>query len=99
MNLLHRILLRNIYYRRFTEWTKATVLPGFGALSLYAIIASFIDEFTKGSLMNKASSLAYNFMLALFPGTIFLFTLIPYMPGKNFQVQLLGILSSIMPTN
>jgi membrane protein len=99
MNLLHRILLRNNYYRRFTEWTKATVLPGFGALSLYAVIDSFFEEFTKGSLMNKASSLAYNFMLALFPGTIFLFTLIPYMPGKNFQAQLLGILSSIMPTN
>jgi membrane protein len=99
MNWLHRIFLRNKLYRKFIEWTKLIILPGFGTLSLYAITVSFIGELTEGTVLNKASSLAYNFMLALFPATIFLFTLIPYMPVKNFQAELLRILSSIMPTN
>ncbi len=100
MRWLHRLLLLRVkYYRAFTEWTRSIVLPGFGNLSLYAVIVSLVNEFLEDSLLNKASSLAYNFMLALFPATIFLFTLIPYVPVKNFQAELLNVLYSIMPTN
>ncbi|HEY0246166.1 MAG TPA: YihY/virulence factor BrkB family protein, partial [Mucilaginibacter sp.] len=99
MNWLHRILLRTKPYRRFIEWTKSVILPGFGMLPLYSVLVNFINEFLYGPLLNKASSLAYNFMLALFPGTIFLFTLIPYIRIRNFQAQLLQILASILPTN
>lgn len=38
-------------------------------------------------------------MLAAFPGIIFLFTLIPYIPVRNFQDKLLETLSLIMPLN
>lgn len=38
-------------------------------------------------------------MLALFPATIFLFTLIPYIPIKHFQDQLLKIMEQVMPSN
>lgn len=99
MKWLHRLLSRIKLYRVFIKWTKATVLPGFGNLSLFAVTISLINEFLEDSLLNKASSLAYNFMLALFPGTIFLFTLIPYIPVTNFQGKLLEILYTIMPTN
>ena len=100
MNWLHRKLLRNShYYREFIKWTKSIVLPGFGTLSVYEIIATFVNEFLRGSLLNKASSLAYNFMLAFFPATIFLFTLIPYVPVKNFQPTLLKTLAQVLPTN
>jgi len=47
--------------------------------------------------MSKASSLAYNFMLALFPATIFLFTLIPYIPIHNFQQNLIDLIALILP--
>lgn len=36
-------------------------------------------------------------MLAIFPGIIFLFTLIPYIPIKNFQEKLLEFLSVVIP--
>jgi membrane protein len=38
-------------------------------------------------------------MLAIFPATIFLCTLIPYIPIHNFQKELLLILSTVMPSN
>ena len=38
-------------------------------------------------------------MLALFPATIFLFTLIPYIPIRHFQDNLLTLMSQIMPAD
>jgi len=98
MRWLHRLFLRIKIYRAFVKWTKSVVLPGFGNLSIYAVSISLINEFLEDSLLNKASSLAYNFMLALFPGTLFLFTLIAYIPVDNFQDKLLELLHTILPT-
>jgi len=97
MKWLHRFLRRFVFYRYLVECTKYIVFPGFSPISLYTVAVFFFDELSKGTVTNKASSLAYNFMLALFPATIFLFTLIPYIPIKHFQDNLLDILAQIMP--
>jgi membrane protein len=97
MRWLNRFLLQFNFYRQLTSWTRSIILPGFGPLSLYAVIVFFIEEFLQGSLVNKASSLAYSFMLALFPATIFLFTLIPYIPIHNFQDELLNLIALVLP--
>ena len=96
---LHRFLLRFKFYEYFLNWTKVLVLPGFHSLPLYTIAAFFFGEIKKESLVNKASALAYNLMLAIFPGIIFLFTVIPYIPIKHFQDKLLSVLETVMPTN
>src|ERR1700761_6044402 len=99
MRWLHRLLLRNSQYRKLVARTKTLILPGFGTLPLYDVITEFIDDFMDGTLPNKATSLSYNFMLAFFPAMLFLFTLIPYVPIKNFKFQLLQFVSTILPTN
>lgn len=99
MNKIHHTLLNFRPYFKFIEWTKQAVLPGFGKLPLYTVAVFFFQEVARESIINKASSLAYNFMLAIFPGIIFLFTLIPYIPITNFQEQLLGFMEMIMPEN
>lgn len=80
------------------EWSKTTVLPGFNELPLYTVISFFIQEIKRESILNKASSLSYNFMLAIFPSIIFLFTLIPYIPINNFQENLMEFLAIVIPT-
>lgn len=98
MNWVHRQLLKLRYYNLFVDWTKVYVLPGFSPLPLYTILVFFFKEIQKDSLVNKASSLAYNFMLAIFPGIIFLFTLIPFIPKRiGFQDQLMILLQLILP--
>lgn len=98
MNWLHRQLLHLAIYSRFISWTKVCVLPGFSPLPLYTVATFFLKEIGKDALINKASSLAYNFMLAIFPGIIFLFTLIPYIPKRiGFQDQLMVLLQLILP--
>jgi membrane protein len=99
MEWLHRFLRRFTFYRYLIECTKYIAFPGFKPLSLYTVAVFFFGEIKQGTLANKASSLAYNFMLALFPATIFLFTLIPYIPIKHFQDNLLSIMGQIMPTD
>ena len=97
MKKVHTKLLRFTLYERFIAWTKTAVLPGFGSLPLYTVSAFFFQEIRQESILNKASSLAYNFMLAIFPGIIFLFTLIPYIPVDNFQNQLMELLQFALP--
>ncbi len=99
MNWLHKFLLKFRPYYLLIEWSKVMILPGFSPLPLYTVASFFFQEIGKDSLINKASSLAYNFMLAIFPAIIFLFTLIPYIPISNFQDQLLTLIALVLPTN
>lgn len=99
MHKLHHKLLLLKPYDNLVEWSKSAIIPGFGNLPLYTVASFFFQEITRESILNKASSLAYNFMLAMFPGIIFLFTLIPYIPVENFQEKLLGFLEIVIPAN
>ncbi|MBL1409841.1 YihY/virulence factor BrkB family protein [Sphingobacterium faecale] len=97
MKKLHDSLLHIKPYDRFVEWSKTAVLPGFSNLPLYTVAVFFFQEIKREAILNKASSLAYNFMLAIFPGIIFLFTLIPYIPINNFQEGLMEFLAIVIP--
>jgi membrane protein len=100
MEWVHKQLLKIRMYALFIEWTKVCVLPGFSPLPLYTVASFFFKEIGKDSLVNKASSLAYNFMLALFPAIIFLFTLIPFIPKRiGFQKQLMDFIVLILPAD
>jgi len=94
---LHQILLKFRPYFLLVERTKTITLPGFSPLPLYTVASFFFQEIVKDELINKASSLAYSFMLAIFPAIIFLFTLIPYVPIDNFQEQLMSLIALILP--
>jgi membrane protein len=78
---------------------RRVILPGFDRVPLYDVIWFFIRGVQKGSLNTRASSIAFNFLLALGPGIIFLVALIPYMPVKNFQQQLYEVFNEIIPAN
>ena len=99
MKKVHQTLLHLQPYDRLIEWSKSATLPGFGKLPLYTVFVFFFQEISRESIINKASSLAYNFMLAIFPGIIFLFTLIPYIPIDNFQEQLMELIQLALPDN
>ncbi|HET6244025.1 MAG: YihY/virulence factor BrkB family protein [Bacteroidetes bacterium] len=81
------------------DWSKHLILPGFDGTPLYSVIKFFIQGVKKSSLTTRASALAFNFFIAIFPGLIFLFTLIPYIPIDDFQNQLLLLMKDILPYN
>lgn len=100
MNWIHNQLLKLRLYSMFIAWTKVCVLPGFSPLPIYTVAIFFFKEIGKESLVNNASALAYNFMLAIFPAIIFLFTLIPYIPKRiGFQEQLMSLIALVLPND
>jgi len=77
--------------------SKKIVIPGFEGLPLYKVAVFFLKGIQKGSITARSSSVSFSFFLALFPTIIFLFTLIPYIPIKDFQDQLMDLLKQFMP--
>jgi membrane protein len=75
------------------------VLPGFDGVPINQVIRFVVKGFRKGVLVTRASSIAFNLLMAILPGTIFLFTLIPFIPIPNFQEELIRLFESIMPVN
>lgn len=47
-------------------------------VSLYKIIKIFINNLMDDEILDRANGVAFNFILAIFPAVIFLFTLLPY---------------------
>jgi membrane protein len=74
------------------------VLPGFEGIPLSSVIKFVIKGFGKGVLVTRASSIAFNLLMALLPASIFLFTLIPFIPIPNFQQELIKLFESIIPS-
>jgi membrane protein len=95
--ILYKLIISQI--ENIKEKAKEVSLPGFYKHSIYEVVKFFVDGVRKGSLTTRASSVAFNFVLALFPGIIFLFTLIPYIPISNFQHELLQLFENTIPHN
>ncbi len=79
--------------------TKRLSFPGLQGISLYYVIAFFIKGFQKGTLVTRASSIAFNILIGILPALIFIFTLIPFVPISNFQNEMLLFLENILPEN
>lgn len=73
------------------------VLPGFHGMPLWEVLVFFVKGLQHGAIGIRASALSYNFFLALFPGVLFFFTLIPYLPIKDLNDEIMILLQSVMP--
>ncbi len=78
---------------------KKITVPFFDGLPLYDVARFFWKGIVDGAITTRASAIAFNFILAVFPAIIFFFTLIPYIPINNFQVQLMNLIQSVLPDN
>ena len=95
---------RNIYnylikFRSFVinDWVKSKTLPGFSGVPLYDVAKYFKKAVFEGTLATRSASLAFNFFLAIFPGLLFLLSLIPYVPFEGFYEKLLVNINEVVP--
>lgn len=86
-----------ISYQIAIKKAKTFTIPGFHEVPFYYVIKFFFKGIVNGAITTRASAVAFSFYLAIVPTLIFLFTLIPYIPVKDFQVQLLLLIQGIMP--
>jgi membrane protein len=88
-----------VLYNKGLDRSKRFTVNFMGGLPLYWIIVFFFRNLTKESINLRASSIAYNLFLSLFPALIFLFTLLPYIPIENLHKQIMFFLKSLMPAS
>ena len=78
--------------------SEDVILPGFNGLCLYDVLKFFVRHVGQNNLRDRASAIAFNFIMALPATAIFLFTLIPYFPvARNMQDELFKFIEEVMP--
>jgi len=95
-------LERKFYDSAFWKWVEASskkiILPGFQGTPLYDVAAFFIGQVKKVGLNDRARSIAFSFLTAIPAATIFICTLIPYLPiAQQIKHQLLLITRDVTP--
>jgi membrane protein len=88
------------YLDRFKIWRRFTaildrVIVGKHRTSLYDLLKIFLVSLTKDDILERAKAITYNFTLAIFPGIIFLFTLIPYIPIPHLQDTIMSFFEDL----
>jgi len=98
MTKLERIILETTIVKTIIRWSKQLVLPGFEGIPLYDVLHFFFQQTQKIGLQERAASIAFNFLMAIPPLMIFVFTLLSYIPGsKNLYAEILVLLRNIVP--
>ena len=75
------------------------ILPGLNGASLYEVGKFFIREMRTLKLQERAAAVTYNFLMAMPPTFLFLFSLVPYLPLKNVEGTILNTVKLIAPNN
>ncbi|GGG26029.1 YihY/virulence factor BrkB family protein [Pontibacter amylolyticus] len=99
MRLNQQYLKRRRAYRKFIVFLKRWRFNN-GRSSVYEVADVLLGELRLDSITKRASYMAFNFTLAIFPTIIFLFTLIPYMPSilsLDLGESILSFLGEILP--
>ncbi|WMJ73397.1 YihY/virulence factor BrkB family protein [Cytophagaceae bacterium ABcell3] len=92
--------LKSFYSNKIKKplWNKLqhTYLPK-EKVPVASVLEIFINKMLRDGLDDKASAMAFNFILSVFPGVIFLFTLLPFFPIPALAENILDLLSEAFP--
>jgi membrane protein len=99
---LRKRILKIPSARTGRNWMKRIKFKRYNNLSLYQFFRLLIHNIDEDEIMDRANSVSYNFILAIFPSIIFLFTLIPYITGFFPTINndsIMQFLSEMMPAS
>lgn len=88
---------RHNSYGRLLRGYRAYRLPWRKDVAIYRVLRGLFFRLQKDKVSVRAAAVAYNFFLALLPGLIFLFTLLPYLPIPDLSESVLEYMQSLMP--
>ena len=90
---LEKIPVINILVR----FGKKIKIPGLEGMSLYDLLEMYVIGIVEGALTTRAGGIAYSFFMAIFPFLLFVLTLIPFIPIKDFDKTLMSLISEVLP--
>jgi len=100
MTKLERIILTKTPIAFVLSKSKHWYLPGFEGVPLYDVLKFFYKQIKTVGLTERASAISYNFIMAVPPSFLFLFTLIPNLPfisRRSLKFQLHALITDIVP--
>ncbi len=100
MTKLERIIITKKPIAFLLNKSKHWYLPGFEGVPLYDVVRFFYRQIKTSSITERASAIAYNFIMAIPPSFLFLFTLIPNLPfikKREIMRQLSLVIKDIIP--
>ena len=100
MTKLERIVITRTPFAFVLRKSKHWYLPGFEGVPLYDALKFFYKQLKSVGITERASAIAYNFIMAIPPSFLFLFTLIPSLPfvsTKSMKAQLHALITDIVP--
>lgn len=100
MTKLERKIINSLPITFILNKSKHWYLPGFEGVPLYDVTRFFYKQLKTVGLTERASAIAYNFIMAIPPSFLFLFTLIPNLPfikKREIMRQLSLIIKDIIP--
>ncbi|MEP7143418.1 MAG: YihY/virulence factor BrkB family protein [Ferruginibacter sp.] len=100
MTRLERIIISKTPAAFILRKSKHWYLPGFEGVPLYDVIKFFFRQVKTVGLTERASAIAYNFIMAIPPSFLFLFTLIPHLPfvsKRSIKIELHDLITNIIP--
>ncbi|MBC7887040.1 MAG: YihY/virulence factor BrkB family protein [Ferruginibacter sp.] len=100
MTKLERIIITKTPVAFILRKSKHWYLPGFEGVPLFDVIKFFFKQVKTVGLTERASAIAYNFIMAIPPSFLFLFTLIPNLPfisKKSIKKELHSLILDIVP--
>ena len=85
-------------FRKLILWAKSRTFPGFDNVPLYDVLFFVYKESQKDDISTRANSMAFSFFIALFPGIIFLFSLLPLLPfSEDYAIMIQESLENVLP--
>jgi len=97
---LQRVILNVAPVKYLVNRSKQIIPPGFDGLPLYDVIVFFMQQVKKVGFSERASAVSYNFIMAIPPACLFLFTLIPqlpFVPKRQIKFQLHRLINDMIP--
>lgn len=100
MQWFHDLLYKYLVpYRWICRLLKRIAFPGNKERNMAEVLGFFFLKLPDEAITTKASAIAFNFFIALFPAMIVLFGLIAYVPIDGLQEGIMVFFKGAMPSN
>ncbi len=102
MTKLERIIVTSKPVSYIIHLTKRFSLPGFQKLSIFDVSKFFFRQLSTTGIGQRASSIAYNLIIAIPAGFLFLFTIVPHLPKAirvDFNNELFKLITAYFTPN
>lgn len=98
MDPIQRFLLRIPPVRAMIRLSKRISLPGFEGLPVYDVLGFFLQQLRQVGINERAGAISFNFLMAVPPLGIFIFTLLSHLPeSKQLYSQALVLVRQVTP--